>query len=427
MAATDSTGSVVSDGTVPGALPGTIRRVILSHGLAALGMSVAWPLLLLLVWHETHSEVLLGLAGAARMLPYVMFSWATGRLADRFRRDRVVRWTLWARVALLTLMASCLAVDWTWAALGAATLAIAVATPAFPALAAAMPTAAGASSQRATDLLVTVEVASFVVGPALGGALLALPTRSLIPATAVLLVVVAAVLFVRVRLPHVADGCAESNPKILPLVRKSGELRGAIAVVCALNAGIAAMALVLLPFAEQAWDDTGTGIRHSHRSARLRRVGCTVAGSPRTFTTRAGPSRVAALRRLPAAGPARPVSGLCSGATGAGWGSRRARGSGRDLDHAGLHARRNAGQRVGVGGHGHDLDRDGRLTHHAGVGVRPRPEPRHRPGGGGHDGSLSLGEGTTVCRDVDACLSGGYSGRCVATSSNRLRAPSSHC
>lgn len=259
MAATDSTGSVVSDGTVPGALPGTIRRVILSHGLAALGMSVAWPLLLLLVWHETHSEVLLGLAGAARMLPYVMFSWATGRLADRFRRDRVVRWTLWTRVALLTLMGSFLAVDWTWAALGAATLAIAVATPAFPALAAAMPTAAGASSQRATDLLVTVEVASFVVGPALGGALLALPTRSLIPATAVLLALVAAVLFVRVRLPHVVDGCAESNPKILPLVRRSAELRGAIAVVCALNAGIAAMALVLLPFAEQAWDDSGQG------------------------------------------------------------------------------------------------------------------------------------------------------------------------
>ena len=247
-----------STSSVP-TVPGTLRRVIFSHGLAALGMSVAWPLLLLLVWHQTHSDLLLGLAGAARMLPYVMFSWAAGRLADRYRRDRVVRWTLYTRLALLMLMAVCLALGWTWAALFAATAAVAAATPAFPALAAAMPTAAGSSSQRATDLLVTVEVASFVVGPALGGALLATTARPWIPALAVALVAVAVALFIGVRLPNLVDTSLTSAPKILPLIRRSSELRGAIGVVCALNAGIAAMSLVLLPFAEQAWDDSGAG------------------------------------------------------------------------------------------------------------------------------------------------------------------------
>lgn len=36
------------------------------------------------------------------MLPYVVLSWATGRLADRFRRDRLVLATLVVRVLLLT-------------------------------------------------------------------------------------------------------------------------------------------------------------------------------------------------------------------------------------------------------------------------------------------------------------------------------------
>jgi MFS family permease len=238
-------------------IPGPIRRVIISHGLAALGMSVAWPLLLLLVWHETHSDLLLGLAGAARMLPYVLLSWATGRLADRFRRDRVVRWTLYARLLLLAMMASCLAMGWTLSALVAATAAVAVATPAFPALAAAMPTAAATCRDRATDLLVTVEVASFVVGPAIGGALLASRTQPLIPLVAVGLLVAAAALFVGIRLPHLANASVGSSPRVLPLLQRSSQLRGAIGVVCALNAGIAAMALALLPYAEQAWDDAG--------------------------------------------------------------------------------------------------------------------------------------------------------------------------
>lgn len=236
---------------------GVVQRIIWSHALAAVGMSVAWPLLLLHVWQETRSDTLLGLAGAARMMPYVLFSWATGRLADRFRRDRVVRWTLYSRLVLLTVMAGCLAVEWTLGAIVAATAAVAASTPAFPALAAAMPGAAGKSTPRATEVLVTVEVGSFVVGPAIGGALLSQQTQPLIPALAIALVALAAVLFVGVRLPHLTEVNRAEQPKILPMVRRSVALRGAIGVVCALNAAVAAMALVLLPFAAHMWNDTG--------------------------------------------------------------------------------------------------------------------------------------------------------------------------
>ena len=36
----------------------TVRRLVASHALAAVGMSLPWPLLLLLVWEQTHSGVL---------------------------------------------------------------------------------------------------------------------------------------------------------------------------------------------------------------------------------------------------------------------------------------------------------------------------------------------------------------------------------
>ena len=131
-------------------MSGTTRRTIASHALAAVGMSLPWPLLVLLVWEQTGDGWAVGLAGAARMLPYVALSWAAGRLADRFARDRIVRLTLVARTLSLLAVAAALASGQTWLALGAATVAIAVATPAYPALAAAMPGLRG-RAHRARD------------------------------------------------------------------------------------------------------------------------------------------------------------------------------------------------------------------------------------------------------------------------------------
>jgi hypothetical protein len=46
-----------------------VRRTVASHALAAVGMSLPWPLLVLLVWERAGDGWVLGLAGAARMLP----------------------------------------------------------------------------------------------------------------------------------------------------------------------------------------------------------------------------------------------------------------------------------------------------------------------------------------------------------------------
>src|SRR4051794_38467351 len=100
-------------------------------------MSLPWPLLLVLVWDRVdgapRADLLLGLAGAARMLPYVLLSWAGGMLADRFPRDRLLRLSLVARVLLLGLVALGVLSGRLVPAVLAASAAVACGTPAYPA------------------------------------------------------------------------------------------------------------------------------------------------------------------------------------------------------------------------------------------------------------------------------------------------------
>ncbi len=261
-------------------VPGPVRRLLVSHALASVGMSLPWPLLLVLVWDRTgqgsHGDLMLGLTAAARMLPYVLLSWATGMLADRFRRDRLVRVTLAARVALLATVAVAVAQGWLLVAVLAAALAVACGTPAYPALAAAMPGAAGPGRRRATDLLVTIEVASFVVGPAIGGLLLAAPTRSWSPVIGVLLTLLALAAIPGVVLPRpapdqpaldAADAPGEPAPEqartgIGATLRASSSASRAIGVAGLLNAVDAVLLLALLPVSAQLWHagDSGYGL-----------------------------------------------------------------------------------------------------------------------------------------------------------------------
>ena len=127
-------------------LDGTTRRAIIAHAIGALAVALPWPLLLVLVAANTDNPWLLGLAGSARMLPYVAVSWLTARLADAMRRDLIVRATLVARALLLTATAVAVVADRPWLAVVCCTLAVAIATPAYPAMVAAMPGIAGAAA-----------------------------------------------------------------------------------------------------------------------------------------------------------------------------------------------------------------------------------------------------------------------------------------
>ncbi|CUR57348.1 membrane hypothetical protein [metagenome] len=245
-----------------------VRRLLASHAAAGVAMSLVWPLLLVLVWDRagdtSRGALLLGLTGAARMLPYVLLSWATGSLGDRFRRDRVLRATLVGRIAMAVGVAVALAEGWLLVAVLAASAAVVCGTPAYPLLAATIPQVAGESRRRATEVLVTIEVGAFVVGPALGGVLLGAHLRAWIPAGAVLLSVVALLLVTAVRLPgpiHTLSD-APSLREMFGTVRSTPAVLAALAVVAVLNLIDGAASLALLPMTQEVWrhDDGGFGL-----------------------------------------------------------------------------------------------------------------------------------------------------------------------
>ncbi len=164
--------------TLAPARPGV--RLLISHALAATAMSMPWPALLAAVWADTGSDAWLGLAGASRMLPYVVLSAVAGILADRLPRVSVIRWSTAVRAVLLAGCGAVMAAGSTELAVVLAVCTVAAGTPAYPAAVARLPQLVGPQSRvrggasRLTNLLVTAEVTAFVVGPAIGGLLIGL-------------------------------------------------------------------------------------------------------------------------------------------------------------------------------------------------------------------------------------------------------------
>lgn len=240
-------------------VPSNVRRLLGVHALSAVAMGLPWPALLVLVWNTTHSELWLGIAGAARMAPYVMFSWLAGRLADRMNRGRCVVATLVVRAVLLAASAVLISLGQVEAAIVTAGLVIACGTPAYPAIGAEMPKLAGRSSDEATGLLVTIEVSAFFVGPALGGLALGwgVPLAGVYGAA---FLAAAAVVLVR----WVDWGGAEATADLatsghadglLRVIAGSGQARAGLVAVATNNAVDGCLSIALLPLAVDAWSE----------------------------------------------------------------------------------------------------------------------------------------------------------------------------
>ncbi len=241
-------------GTAGSGVDRTTGRILASHACAAVALSVPFPALVADLSERSAGPFELGVAGAARMLPYVALSWFAGLVADRLRRDLVVRRGLWVRLALALAAAVAVGAGQPWVAVVLSTLAVAVSLPAYPAIAAGLPGVARAHSARALDLLVTIEVGSFVVGGAVGGLLLRPGTRPWVPATAVALTAIAIVLFRGLTLAAPSTPQQPSLRHAYGILLRSRPARGAVGVMCAINLVAAFVALALLPLARDAWN-----------------------------------------------------------------------------------------------------------------------------------------------------------------------------
>ena len=147
-----------------------------------------------------------------------------------------------------------------WLAVGLCTLAVAVATPAYPALVAAMPGVARQRRRPATDLLVTIEVAAFVVGASLGGLMLHPATRGLLPWMPVVMTLVALLLVLPVAMPKpAADNERGQRASAYAVLRGAPAAQRAIAVMAMVNLMISLVAIALLPMAVDRWSSDAAG------------------------------------------------------------------------------------------------------------------------------------------------------------------------
>ena len=148
-----------------------IGRFVASIGQQMLTVAVGWEL-----YERTHSALNLGLVGLTNMLPMFLFTLPAGHLADTLNRKRIIL----AMLALSVLASAGLAVAsalhapvaWTYAALF---LAATARTFMWPASAAFLPQLV---SRHSFARAVTWSTGSFqlssVIGPAAGGALIAM-------------------------------------------------------------------------------------------------------------------------------------------------------------------------------------------------------------------------------------------------------------
>src|SRR5262249_9123506 len=68
--------------------------------------------LVVLVYRETGDPIVLGIVGAARLLPYIVLSIPAGAIADRFDRRLVLLASDLARAACMLVMAALVAFGW---------------------------------------------------------------------------------------------------------------------------------------------------------------------------------------------------------------------------------------------------------------------------------------------------------------------------
>lgn len=183
------------------------RLLLTGHGLGTIAQLVLTLAVGIDALARTSSSLWVSVTVALGFAPYVVFSGYAGLLADRWSRSLVLTWSFVSRAGCAALLAAGLILQWPVPLLVVtAAVAAVLATPSYPALAAATPQCVPDEQLPAANALVTgVENATWIAGPGvLGVILLAGNGPFLATVVATLLFVVAGLETMAVRLPRPA-------------------------------------------------------------------------------------------------------------------------------------------------------------------------------------------------------------------------------
>lgn len=149
-------------------------RMLGAHGFGTLAQLQLTMAVSVYALERTGSGLWVAVALSLSFAPYVLFSTTAGLLADRYARSAVLRWSLMLRLGTATL--ATVGLWWRWppaVVVVFAALTAVIATPSYPALAAATPQLVPEAQLPAANGLATgIENAAWVAGPGLLGLVL---------------------------------------------------------------------------------------------------------------------------------------------------------------------------------------------------------------------------------------------------------------
>lgn len=152
-----------------------LRQLLVGEFVSGIGDWLYLVAILVVVYAESGSPVLLGVIGAARILPYVLLSVPAGIVADRYDRRMVLLVTDVARGVIMLALAAAVVVETPVIAIVALSVLAACFSTFFnPAIGALLPTLVDERDLGpANSAWATLDNVSFIIGPALAGLLLA--------------------------------------------------------------------------------------------------------------------------------------------------------------------------------------------------------------------------------------------------------------
>jgi MFS family permease len=155
---------------------GPLTRLLVGEFVSSVGDWLYLVALVVLVYRETQDPVVLGIIGAARLLPYVVLSIPAGIVADRFDRRYVLLVSDLARAACMVALAILVTADAPIALIAAVAITAACFSPFFyPAFGAMVPSLVRDESEfgPANSAWATLDNLAWIVGPGIAGIILA--------------------------------------------------------------------------------------------------------------------------------------------------------------------------------------------------------------------------------------------------------------
>jgi MFS family permease len=155
-------------------------RLLVGEFVSSIGDWLYLVALLVIVYERSNDALLLGIVGAARVLPYVVLSVPAGIVADRYDRRLVLLSTDLARGAIMVAMAAIVALGGPdgplWPIVALAILATCFSSFFGPTIGAFLPTLVGDESRLgpANSAWASLDNLAFIIGPAIGGVLISL-------------------------------------------------------------------------------------------------------------------------------------------------------------------------------------------------------------------------------------------------------------